>query len=141
MTVVWSATELGSRRFSPAPKRSDLADLEDRFRRLRNRRIRGYIEVAIPDVEDLRLNIGFRGEYAVIHMIVTAPLPQSCVLIGDGSVPADAYVEVPIIDELTRFDGDVVLNTYRAWNLIRTFISTGRPDDLGDWRCRATISR
>jgi hypothetical protein len=59
MDVVWSATELGSRRFRPTPVRSDPAKLENHFRQLRRRRIRGYIEVEVPDVESPQLTIGF----------------------------------------------------------------------------------
>ncbi|MBB2944561.1 hypothetical protein FB565_004290 [Actinoplanes lutulentus] len=131
MSVVWAATELRSRRFSPAVVRSDPAELEDRFRRLRSRRIRGYIEVGIPDSESPKLTIGFRGEYAVIHMVAG---PQSFLLAGDDSVPDEAYVELPVMDELARFTGDVVLRVHRGWDLMRAFIRTGRAADLGEWR-------
>ena len=130
MDVVWSATEPGSRRFRPAPVRSDLAGLDDHFRRLRRRRVRGYLEVEVPDVESPRLTIGFRGEYAVIHLLVAA---RSFVLAGDGSVPKEAYVDLPVMDELARFDGDVVLEVHRAWDLVRSFLRTGRADELGKW--------
>jgi hypothetical protein len=133
MDVVWSATELGSRRFSPTPVRSDPAELDNHFRKLRRRRIRGHIEVAVPDVESPRLTIGFRGDYAVIHMFSVAPVAQSFLLAGDGSVPDEAYVQVPVMNELARFNGDVVLNVHRAWDLVRAFIRTGRASDIGQW--------
>jgi hypothetical protein len=122
MDVVWSATELGSRRFRPTPVRSDPAKLENHFRQLCRRRIRGYIEVEVPDVESPQLTIGFRGEYAVIHMLVVTPVAQSFLLAGDGTVPNDAYVQVPVMDELARFAGDVVLDVHRAWDLVRAFL-------------------
>ncbi|WP_229070976.1 hypothetical protein [Actinoplanes sp. DH11] len=134
MHVVWSATELGSRRFCPTPVRSEPAELEDRFRRLRRRRIRGYVEVEIPGGGSSRVTIGFRGEYAVVHMVVTAPVPRFFVLGGDGSVPADAYVKVPVRDELARFTGDVVLEVHRAWDVVQAFTRTGQAGDLGEWR-------
>lgn len=133
MDVVWSATELGSRRFRPTPVRSDPAELDNHFRQLRRRRIRGYIEVEVPNAESPQLTIGFRGEYAVIHMFVVAPVAQSFLLAGDGTVPNEAYVQVPVMDELTRFTGDVVLDVHRAWDLVRAFIRTGRASDIGEW--------
>jgi len=133
MDVVWSATEVRSRRFLPAPVRSDQAELDDHFRRLRRRRIRGYFEVEVPDVESPKLTIGFRGEYAVVHMLVVAPVAQSFVLAGDGSVPSEAHVDLPVMDELARFTGDVVLGVHRAWDLVRAFLRTGRAGVLGEW--------
>jgi hypothetical protein len=133
MDVVWSATELGSRRFRPAPVRSDPAELENHFRQLRRRRIRGYIEVEVPHVESPQLTIGFRGEYAVIHMLVVAPVAQCFLLAGDGTVPDEAYVQVPVMDELARFTGNVVLDVHRAWDLVRAFIHTGQAGEFGEW--------
>jgi hypothetical protein len=133
MDVVWSATELGSRRFRPTPVRSDLAELDSHFRRLRRRRIRGYIQVEVPDVGSPQLAIGFRGEYAVIHMFVVSPVVQSFLLAGDGTVPDEAYVQVPVMDELARFNGDVVLDVDDAWDLLRAFLRTGHAGELGEW--------
>jgi hypothetical protein len=133
MDVAWSATELGSRRFGRTPVRSGLAELDHRFRELRRRRIRGYIEVEVPDVDSPQLTIGFRGEYAVIHKFVVVPDARSFLLAGDGSVPKEAYVEVPVMDELARFTGDVVLDVHRAWDRVRAFVRTGRAGDVGEW--------
>lgn len=133
MDVVWSATALESRRFRPTPVRSDPAELDSHFRRLRRRRIRGYIEVEVPAVESPQLAIGFRGEYAVIHLLVIAPVEQSFLLAGDGTVPDEAYVQVPVMDELTRFMGDVVLDVHRAWDLVSAFTRTGQASDVGEW--------
>lgn len=129
MDVVWAATEVRTRRFQSAPVRSDWAELDDRFRWLRRRRIRGYIEVEVPGRESPKLAIGFRGEYAVIHL-------GSLLLGGDGVVPKEAYVQVPVVDELARFFGDVVLDTDRAWDLVRDFVRSGRADELGEWHAR-----
>ena len=133
MDVVWSATEPGSRRFRPTPVRTDLAGLDDHFRRLRRRRVRGYLEVEVPDVESPQLTIGFRGEYAVIQLLIATPVPRSFILAGDGSVPKEAYVELPVMDELARFNGDVVLKVDRAWDLVRSFLRTGQTGELGKW--------
>ncbi|WP_433790652.1 hypothetical protein [Actinoplanes sp. CA-252034] len=134
MDVVWSATEAGSRRFRPAPVPSDAAAVDDRFRQLRRRRVRGYIEVEIPEIASPRLAIGFRGEYAVIHLLVVSPVAQSFLLAGDRSVPDEAYVQVPVMDELARFTGDVVLEVHRAWELVRAFLRHGQAGELGEWR-------
>ena len=133
MDVIWAATEVSSRRFRPTPVQSDLAALDDHFRRLRRRRIRGYIKVEAPHTGSPRLAIGFRGEYAVIQLFVAAPVARSFLLAGDDSVPEEAYVEVPVKDELTRYTGDVVLGVHHAWGLVRTFLQTGRADELGKW--------
>jgi hypothetical protein len=90
------------------------AELENHFRQLRRRRIHGYIEVDVPHVESPQLTIGFR-------------------LAGDGTVPDDAYVQVPVMDELARFTGDVVLDVHRAWDLVRAFIHTGQAGEFGEW--------
>jgi hypothetical protein len=113
--------------------RSGAAELDEHFRRLRRRRIRGYIEVEIPDIASPLLTIGFRGEYAVIHLLVVSPVAQSFLLAGDGSVPDEAYVEVPVMDELVRFTGDVVLEVHRAWELVQAFLRSGQADALGEW--------
>ncbi|MEV4275996.1 hypothetical protein [Actinoplanes xinjiangensis] len=133
MDVLWSATALESRRFRPAPVRSDPTGLDSHFRHLRRRRIRGYIAVEVPAVESPQLAIGFRGEYAVIHLLVKAPVAQSFLLAGDGTVPDEAYVQVPVMDELMRFTGDVVLGVHRAWDLVSAFIRTGQARDIGEW--------
>ncbi|MEU4623352.1 hypothetical protein AB0G04_25695 [Actinoplanes sp. NPDC023801] len=133
MDVVWSATELRSRRFRPAPVRSGPAELDHHFRQLRRRRIRGYIEVKHGNVESPQLTIGFRGEYAVVHMLVVDPYAQSFLLAGDGTVPHEAYVQVPVIDELARFTGDVVMDVHRAWALVQAYLRTGRAGELGEW--------
>ena len=67
-------------------------------------------------------------------MIVAAPVRRPFLLAGDDSVPSEAYVEAPIMDELARFTGDVVLRVDRAWDLMQAFLRTGRADDLGEWR-------
>lgn len=107
--------------------------MDDHFRRLRRRRVRGYIEAEVPDVESPRLTIGFRGECAVIHLHVAAPVARSFVLAGDDSVPEEAYVKLPVMDELARFNGDVVLGVHRAWDLVLSFLRTGRAGELGEW--------
>jgi len=40
---------------------------------------------------------------------------RGCLLVGDGTVPSGAEVEVPIMDDLAAFTGDFVLDIDRAW--------------------------
>ncbi|BCY10080.1 hypothetical protein L3i22_051680 [Actinoplanes sp. L3-i22] len=103
MDVLWSATEPGSRRFRALPVRSDPAGVDEHFRGLRRLRIDGYIEAEIADIASPQLSIGFRGDYAVIHLIVDTPEPQSFLLAGDGSVPDEADVQVPFIGRTGPF--------------------------------------
>lgn len=54
-------------------------------------------------------------------------------LVGDGTAPSGTLADVPIMDELAAFTGGFVLNVDRAWALLRHFIQTGAPSDLGEW--------
>ncbi|GAB2570695.1 hypothetical protein Aab01nite_05670 [Paractinoplanes abujensis] len=133
MNVAWWATEVRSRLFCAVPVHSGWAGLDDRFQHLRRRRIRGYVEVAFPDAGSRRLSIGFRGLYAVVRSVGTDPAARSFLLGGDGSVPDGAYVQVPVRDDLIRFDGEFVLDVEHAWELVHTFVRTGETGDLGHW--------
>jgi hypothetical protein len=114
----------------PGERRSDVRDLSDRFNELRSRG-QGYLKVRLPDSEFPQLSLGFRDDHAVIHLINDAE--GMSLLVGDGTVPSGAVVDVPIMDDLTEFTGDFVLSVDRAWDLVRNFIRTGAPSDLGEW--------
>jgi hypothetical protein len=90
--AVWVATEPRSGRFSGVETRSDVAGLSERFNELR---LRGqvYLEVRMPDREYPVVTVGFREDYAVIHLFSDAE--QVSRLRGDGTVPSSAVVEVP----------------------------------------------
>ncbi|MFI7497884.1 hypothetical protein ACIBVL_05110 [Streptomyces sp. NPDC049687] len=130
MNVVWAATSPESGRFSAVERRSDVKDLADRFGELRSRG-QGYLEVRLPDRELPQLSLGFRGDHAVIHLIDDAE--GMSLLVGDGTVPVGAVVDVPIMDDPAEFTGDFVLSVDRAWALVRSFIRVGVPSDLGVW--------
>ncbi|MFF3791700.1 hypothetical protein ACFYXW_16820 [Streptomyces sp. NPDC001981] len=130
MSVVWATTSPESGRFSPGERRSDVMGLSDRFSKLRSRG-QGYLEVRLPDGEFPQLTLGFRGDQAVIHLINDAA--GMSLLVGDGTVPSGAVVDVPIMDELTEFTGDFVLSVDRAWALVRNFIRMEAPSGLGEW--------
>ncbi|GAA2852425.1 hypothetical protein Acy02nite_51910 [Actinoplanes cyaneus] len=70
----------------------------------------------------------------MIHLLVVSPVGQSFLLAGDGVVPDEAYVEVPVMDGLVRFTGDVVLEVDRAWELIQAFLRSGQADALSEWQ-------
>ncbi|WP_405764659.1 hypothetical protein OHU34_03640 [Streptomyces sp. NBC_00080] len=55
-------------------------------------------------------------------------------LVGDGTVPSGAEVEVPIVDDLAVFTGDFVLDIDRAWDLVHDFTQTWATGSLGEWR-------
>ncbi|MDX2650197.1 hypothetical protein PV341_42925 [Streptomyces sp. PA03-1a] len=123
MSVMWAATAPESER------RSDVAALAERVGELRTRG-QGYVEVRLPGGGFPLLALGFRGDQAVIHLCDDAD--RSSLLRGDGTAAADAVVEVPVMDDLVVFSGDVVLAVDRAWLLVRTFIQAGTPGELGE---------
>ncbi|WP_258198828.1 hypothetical protein [Streptomyces sp. A244] len=93
---------------------------------------RGYLEVRLPGDEFPLLTLGFLDDQAVIHLFDAAE--KSSLLVGDGTATADAVVKVPIMDDLAVFSGDCVVDVDRAWALIRNFIQTRAPGELGEWR-------
>ncbi|MER7807367.1 hypothetical protein [Streptomyces sp900116325] len=130
MSVVWAATSPESGRFSPVEKRSEVRDLSDRLHDLRSRG-QGYIEVRSPNREFPVLMLGFRDDHAVVHLMSDAE--GMSLLAGDGTLPSDAEVAVPIMDELAAFTGGFVLELDRAWDLVHNFTSTGAACALGGW--------
>ncbi|WP_405934000.1 hypothetical protein OG495_02015 [Streptomyces longwoodensis] len=131
MLVSWTATDPESRQFSATERSSDVADLADHFTALRSHG-QGYLEVRLPGSELPLLALGFQDDQAVIHRFDAAE--KSFLLVGDGTAAADAVVEVPIMDDLAVFSGDCVVAVDRAWALVRNFIQTGAPGQLGEWR-------
>lgn len=131
MLVWWAATDRESRRFSAIERSSDVADLTDHFTALRSHG-QGYLEVRLPGDEFPLLTLGFQDDHAVIHQFSNAE--KSFLLVGDGTATADSFVHVPIMDDLAVFSGDCVLAVDRAWTLVRKFIQTGAPGELGEWR-------
>lgn len=130
MSVVWAATALESGRFSAVERRSDVEELADHFDELRSHG-QGYLEVRLPGGSFPLLTLGFRGDRAVIHRFDEAE--RSSLLTGDGSAAADDAVDVPVMDDLGVFSGNFVLTVDRAWALVRDFVQTGAPGELGEW--------
>lgn len=130
VSVTWAATALESGWFSAVERCSDVGELANHLEELRSRG-QGHLEVRLPGSEFPLLTLGFRGDQAVLHLFDDAE--RSFLLVGDGTVPADAVVEVPVMDDLAAFSGDFALNVDRAWALVHTFIWTGAPAELGEW--------
>jgi len=130
MSVVWAATSPESGLFHPVERRSEMKDLADRFNDLRPFG-QGYIEVRSPNREFPVLTLAFGDGHAVVHLM--ADTEQMSLLVGDGTVPSDAEVEVPIMDDLAAFTGDFVLDIDRAWDLLHSFTQTQASGPLGEW--------
>ncbi|MFJ9710832.1 hypothetical protein [Streptomyces sp. NPDC101234] len=130
MSVVWAATSPESGLFHPVERRSEMGDLSDRFNDLRSRG-QGYVEVRLPNREFPVLTLAFRDDHAVVHLV--SDTERVSLLMGDGTVPSGAEVEVPIIDDLAAFTGDFVLDVDRAWNLVHDFTQTSADHPLGEW--------
>ncbi|MFJ8174401.1 hypothetical protein [Streptomyces sp. NPDC094469] len=130
MSVVWAATSPESGLFHPVERRSGVKDLSDRFNDLRSRG-QGYVEVRSPNREFPVLILAFRDDHVVVHLMSDAE--RMSLLVGDGTVPSGAEVEVPIMDDLAAFTGDFVLDIDRAWDLVHDFSQTRAASSLGEW--------
>jgi len=132
MNVEWLATSPETSRVG-VMMRTEFRELETRFIRLRSHG-EGYLEVAVPTENSPELSLAFRGDHAVVEQLrVLDEDPKSFLLVGDGSLPPDATVEVPIMDEDATFTGLFVMSVDRAWDAVRDFVSAGSPADLGVW--------
>ncbi|MDF2273276.1 hypothetical protein P2Q00_49000 [Streptomyces coacervatus] len=130
MSVVWAATSPESGLFDPVERRSEVKDLSDRFNDLRSRG-QGYVEVRSPDREFPVLILAFRDDHAVVHLM--SDTERMSLLVGDGTVPSGAEVELPIMDDLAVFMGDFVLDIDRAWDLVHDFTQTWAAGPAGEW--------
>ena len=130
MSVVWAATSPESGLFHPVERRSEVKDLSDRFNDLRSRG-QGYVEVRSPNRKVPVLILAFRNDHAVVHLM--SDTEQVSLLVGDGTVPSGAEVEVPIMDDLAVFTGNFVLDTDRAWELVHDFTQTWAAGPLSEW--------
>lgn len=139
MSVVWAMTSPEPGRFTAVERRSDISDLSVRFSQLRARG-HGYLEVRLPGSDYPLLTLGFRGDHAVVHLFRDAE--RASLLMGDGTAPSDAVVDIPSIDGLAAFAGNFVLNIDRAWPLVRKFIQARRPTIwAGGVRCSRGLVR
>ncbi|MEW2808063.1 hypothetical protein AB0929_13235 [Streptomyces massasporeus] len=123
-------TSQESGRFSPVEKRSDLSDLTREFNELRSHG-RGYLEIRMPDSVFPQLTSSFSDDLAVIHLFTDEA--SVSLLVGDGTAPPEATVNVPVMDDLTSFTGDFVLGVDRAWEVVQNFAQTQRIEELGEW--------
>ncbi|MEU6706225.1 hypothetical protein [Streptomyces wuyuanensis] len=127
--MTWTATALGSGRFSAVERCSGVREWADHFNELRSRG-GGYLEVRLSGSAFPLMTLGFQGDQAVIHLFEDAD--KSTLLVGDGiAAAADAVVHVPIMDDRAAFSGDFVMTADRAWATLRAFIQAGAPGVLG----------
>ncbi|MFQ3560513.1 hypothetical protein QZN11_27515 [Streptomyces gramineus] len=130
MSVVWAATSPESELFDPVERRTEVKDLSDRFDDLRSCG-QGYVEVRSPDGEFPVLTLAFRDDLAVVQL--TSDTERTFLLVGDGTAPSGAEVEVPIMDDVAAFTGDFVLDIDWAWDLVHDFTQTRVAGPLGEW--------
>jgi len=104
--------------------------VKDTFSELRARG-QGYLEVDLPDGTYPCLALGFRADHAVVHLFTDARTVS--LLVGDGTVPRDEAVEVPVMDELAIFTGYFVMGVDRAWDAVESFVRTGSFTERGEW--------
>jgi hypothetical protein len=91
----------------------------------------GYLEVSRPGSDYPALFVGFRGERAVVHF---QEVPESMYQMnGDGSVPADAEIDVVILSEVMTFPGDCAMTWDRALEIMEDFARTGSVADHPRW--------
>ncbi|WP_306193057.1 hypothetical protein [Streptomyces sp. MK5] len=133
MSVMWAATSPESGLFHPVERRSEVEDLSDCFNDLRSCG-QGYLEVRSPNREFPVLILAFRDNHAVVHLM--SDTERMFLLVGDGTVPSGAEVEVPIMDNLAVFTGGFVLDIDRAWELVHDFTQTRAGGPLGEWCTR-----
>ncbi|RZI93495.1 MAG: hypothetical protein EOO67_06525 [Microbacterium sp.] len=132
MDVEWCATSPETGRYTGIGAPSPAGELVDRLEALR-RVGEGYLEVNVLGRDYPVLSLGFRGDHAVLHR--WADEEHMALLGGDGSVPMDDVVEVPIAeDEFPgMFTGEFTSTTDRALGLVRRFLEDGDSESLGDW--------
>ncbi|MGW2570867.1 hypothetical protein [Streptomyces sp. NPDC001537] len=130
MSVVWAATSPQTGLFDPVERRTAVKDLSDRFNDLRTCG-QGYVEVRSPNREFPVLTLAFRDDHAVVHLV--SDTERMSLLVGDGTAPSGAEIEVPIMDDLSTFTGDFVLDVDQAWDLLHVFTRTQAAGPLGEW--------
>jgi hypothetical protein len=130
MTVLWSGTSLEWARVSPVGLETGEAELEAHLIALRTWG-EGYLEISRPGSDHPALAFSFRGGQAVVHGWTDES--TIALLVGDGSVPVDEVVEVPVMDEVASFTGDFVSTVDRAWEVVRGFVRGVELAGLGEW--------
>ena len=57
----------------------------------------------------------------------------SSLLRGDGILPPEGGVVVPVMEDFTEFTGDFVVSVDRAWDVVRAFVQKPEIAGLGEW--------
>lgn len=91
----------------------------------------GYAEVNRPEEAFPMLALSTASGHAVLHYF---PRPEEClVLAGDGSVPSDQAVELPVLDGSAMFSGDVVVTPDSAVSIVGAFARGASAEHRGAW--------
>lgn len=131
MNFEWAArSETGE--FSGNETLSTDTELADRLAQLRERGS-GYLEVRVQDQDYPVLSVAFHGGHGVLQRWTTPE--QLSLLGGDGSVPMDERVEVPITDDeyLVGYTGEFVSSVEHTFRLVERFLRDGDTESFGDW--------
>lgn len=77
------------------------------------------------------MTLSFRADHAVVHLFTDEETVS--LLVGDGTVPRDVAVDVPVMDEPAIFAGLFVMTVDKAWSVVRGFVRTRSFAELGEW--------
>lgn len=105
-------------------------ELTEAFGELRSRG-EGHLEVGPPDGLFPYMTLSFRADRAVVHLFTDEETVS--LLVGDGTVPWDETVEIPVLDEPAIFTGYFVLRLDTAWSVVRSFARAGGGAEPGEW--------
>lgn len=91
----------------------------------------GYLELSPDESGYPMLALSFADGRSVVHHF---PAADRCLLLlGDGSLPMDQAVPLPIFTEPAEFTGGVVSSANRAWAIADAFVDGSDPATLGQW--------
>ena len=91
----------------------------------------GYAELNLAGRPHPSLALSFRDGRGVVHRFSAAD--RVSLLGGDGSVPDEDVLALPLLLGDAEFTGAFVLGADRARTVVRDFVATGDTDPLGTW--------
>jgi hypothetical protein len=92
---------------------------------------RGYAEVSRGHEPFPRVTVSVASGWGVVHLF---PSADECHLLhGDGAVPEENVIELPVMGEPAIFSGEFVLPRGRAIDLVEAFVRGTPPSELGYW--------
>ena len=92
---------------------------------------RGYAEVSRGHEPFPRVTVSVASGWGFVHLF---PSANECHLLrGDGAVPEENVIEVPVMGERAIFSGEFALPIGRAIDLVEAFVRGAPPSELGTW--------